>query len=263
MRTTQFKSSALVLLIAAVSLNMTAQEKPQDKFQRAEHFETQITKTVQSDYLLFLPKGYEAGSQKQWPLMLFLHGAGERGTNVWRADIHGPSKYIATHPDFPFIMVSPICPGGDEHWSNETLNALLDSVVKKYNADPERIYLSGLSMGGYGAWDLAVAHPEKFAAVIPVCGGGETIHVHLARLGYLKPETKEALKKLPIWAFHGSKDSAVPVNESEHMVAAFKALGNTDVKLTIYPGVEHNSWEQTYNNPEIYNWLLAHKRKAP
>jgi predicted peptidase len=254
------KTIATLCAIAAACFTMSAQEKPQDKFQRAEHFEKKITKNLQADYLLFLPKGYENKSKKQWPLLLVLHGAGERGTNVWRADIHGPSKYIATHPDFPFILVSPICPGGDEHWSNETLSALLDAVIKKYNADPDRIYLTGLSMGGYGAWNLAIAYPEKFAAVIPICGGGETIQVHLARLGYLKPETKAALKNLPIWAFHGSKDSAVPVTESEHIVAAFKALGNQNVKLTIYPGVEHNSWEQTYNNPEIYDWLLSHKR---
>jgi predicted peptidase len=246
--------------IAAICFNMKAQEKPQDKLQRAETFQKKITKTLRSDYLLFLPKGYEAKSKKQWPLLLSLHGAGERGTNVWRADIHGPSKYIVNHPDFPFILVSPICPGGDEHWSNETLSALLDYVIKKYNPDPDRIYLTGLSMGGYGAWSLAIAHPERFAAVIPICGGGETIQVHLARLKYLTPKTTEALKNLPIWAFHGSKDSAVPVNESEHIVDAFKALGNKEVKLTIYPGVEHNSWEQTYNNPEIYDWLLSHKR---
>lgn len=259
MRTDIF-NAVVALFVVATGFNMNAQEKVQDKFQRAEHFETQITKTIQSDYLLFLPKGYEANSKKQWPLMLFLHGAGERGTNVWRADIHGPSRYITNHADFPFILVSPICPAGDEHWSNETLTTLLDSVIKKYNADPERIYLTGLSMGGYGAWNLALAHPEKFAAVIPICGGGETIHVHLARLKYLTPKTTTALKNLPIWAFHGSKDSAVPVAESEHMVEAFKALGNKEVKLTIYPGVEHNSWEQTYNNPEIYDWLLSHKR---
>ncbi|MDB6059801.1 MAG: esterase [Verrucomicrobiales bacterium] len=261
MRTSLFKTLA-ALFVVAVCLNMKAQEKPQDKFQRAEHFQRKITKTVEADYLLFLPKGYDRKAKKQWPLMLFLHGAGERGTNVWRADIHGPSRYITNHADFPFILVSPICPAGDEHWSNETLSALLDSVIKKYNADPERIYLTGLSMGGYGAWNLALAHPEKFAAVIPICGGGETIHVHLARLKYLTPKTTAALKNLPIWAFHGSKDSAVPVNESEHMVESFKALGNKDVKLTIYPGVEHNSWEQTYNNPEIYEWLLSHKRAA-
>jgi predicted peptidase len=241
---------------------MTAQEKPQDKFQRAEHFQTQITKTIDTDYLVFLPKDYDAKSNTKHPLMLVLHGAGERGTNVWRADIHGPSKYIAKHPEFPFIMISPICPAGDGYWSNDVVLALLDNCIKKYNADPERIYVTGLSMGGYGTWSLAIAHPGKFAAAIPICGGGETIKVHLGRLGYLKPETKAALKTLPIWAFHGSKDSAVPVDESEHMVKAFRALGNENVKLTIYPGVEHNSWEQTYNNPEIYDWLLSHKRPA-
>jgi predicted peptidase len=250
------------LFVAALAalgpVTMSAQQKPQDKIQRAEHFEKQITKTLTSDYLVFLPKDYDG--KKQLPLMFFLHGAGERGDDVWRADIHGPSKYIAAHPDFPFILISPVCPGGDEHWSDETMSALLDSVIQKYNADKQRVYLTGLSMGGYGAWSLALAHPEKFAAVIPICGGGDTIHVHLARLNYLTPKTKEALKTLPIWAFHGGSDKVIPPSESQHMIDAFKALGNNDVKLTVYPGVEHNSWEQTYNNSEVYKWLLAHKR---
>jgi len=257
------KSRSLLTATLAVAVfcsNMNAQQKPQDKFLRAEHFEKQITKKLESDYLLFLPKGYDPKSEKRPPLILALHGAGERGDDVWRADIHGPTKYIAAHPDFPFILVSPICPGGDAHWSTETLSALLDSVIDKYKADKQRIYLTGLSMGGCGAWSLAMTHPEKFAAVIPICGGGEAVRPILARLNYFTPQTKEALKSLPVWAFHGEKDTVVPVSESQHMVSALKALGATEVKLTVYPGVQHNSWEQTYNNPEIYDWLLAHKR---
>ncbi|MGZ4988728.1 MAG: carboxylesterase family protein, partial [Limisphaerales bacterium] len=148
MRTRFLSLFTATLAVAVFCSNMNAQQKPQDKFLRAEHFEKQITKTLQSDYLLFLPKGYDAKSEKRPPLILALHGAGERGDDVWRADIHGPTKYIAAHPDFPFILVSPICPAGDAHWSTETLSALLDSVIDKYNADKQRIYLTGLSMGG-------------------------------------------------------------------------------------------------------------------
>ncbi len=215
--------------------------------------------TLRANYLLFLPKGYEARDDKRWPLILFLHGAGERGTNVWQADIHGPAKYIVEHPDFPFILVSPQCPL-EQIWSNDVLLELLEEVSAGHRVDPQRIYLTGLSMGGFGTWDLALAHPEKFAAAAPICGGGEVLPVGLARLGYTTPERKEALKSLPIWAFHGAKDTVVSPGESDRMVQALKELGAKEVKLTVYPEATHNSWAQTYSNPEFYKWLLEHKR---
>lgn len=238
--------------------NLAAQDKPQDKFLTAHSFDRPAT--LHAGYLLFLPKDYQRDGDKRWPLMLFLHGAGEAGTNVWRVDIHGPAKYIAEHPDFPFIVVSPQCPA-EESWSNETLLALLDEISAHYQVDPDRVYLTGLSMGGYGAWSLALAQPERFAAVIPIAGGGSAIDPGLAALGY-KPQRKAALKRLPIWAFHGAKDNVVPLSESEHMVEAMKKLGADEVKLTIYPEAGHNSWEQTYANPEVYTWLLDHKRPS-
>src|SRR5687768_13718563 len=138
-----FLASALIGLIGA-----TAQDnaKPQDKVLTAQLFEY-TPKPVQMNYLLFLPKAYDAKADKKWPVILFLHGAGERGTNVWRANIHGPSKYILDHPDFPFILVTPLCPAG-ETWSNERLIALLDGILEQYKADSTRVYLTGLSMGG-------------------------------------------------------------------------------------------------------------------
>jgi len=154
--------------------------------------------------------------------------------------------------------VSPLCPAG-QSWSNETLLALLDEITVHYQVDSDRVYLTGLSMGGYGAWSLALAHPERFAAVIPICGGGSMIDPALAALGYT-PERKEALKKLPIWVFHGGKDTVIPPSESERMVEAVKHLGSDKVKLTIYPEANHNSWAQTYTNAEVYSWLLEHKR---
>jgi predicted peptidase len=189
-----------------------------------------------------------------------LHGAGECGTNVWQVDIHGPANYIAEHPDFPFILVSPQCPAG-QAWSNEVLLELLNEVSASHKVDPQRVYLTGLSMGGFGTWDLAVTHPEKFAAVAPICGGGEVLPVLLAKLGYATPERKEALKGLAIWAFHGAKDNTVPTSESDRMVHALKDLGASEVKLTIYPEATHDSWTQTYSNPDFYKWLLEHKRQ--
>src|ERR1700722_16209182 len=123
----------------------------------------QFTTSMKSEYLLFLPKDYKEGGRKKWPVIVFLHGAGERGTNIWRAAIHGPTKYIAQHPDFPFIVVTPLCP--DRHkWSDEMVLAILDEVTEKHADDTNRIYLTGLSMGGYGAWSLATTVPERSAA---------------------------------------------------------------------------------------------------
>jgi poly(3-hydroxybutyrate) depolymerase len=125
-----------------------------------------FTATMQADYLLFLPKGYDAKNARRWPLILFLHGAGERGTNVWTTAVHGPARYIEKHPEFPFIVVSPVCPNGAK-WSDDLLLGLLDSITANYAVDTNRIYLTGLSMGGFGAWSLATTYPERFAAVAP------------------------------------------------------------------------------------------------
>ena len=221
--------------------------------QTAKQFKVNKGKNGTVNYLLFLPKDYAKKSGKTWPLILFLHGSGERGSNVWKVATHGPPSRVAAEPDFPFIIVSPQCPEG-EHWSNDTLLALLDEVLRNYAADPARVYLTGLSMGGYGTWDLGLSHPERFAAIVPICGGGEMISVLLS-----SREKAEALKRLGIWAFHGAKDPVVPVEESQRMVDAANKAGVTEAKLTVYPEAEHNSWTQTYNNPELYDWLLKHR----
>lgn len=251
-------STALTFIALFSALELRAQDKPQDKMLTAHSFARPVT--MRGDYLLFLPKGYRLGSDKRWPLILFLHGAGESGTNVWRVDVHGPAKYIAEHPDFPFIVVSPLCPA-EQGWSDETLLALLDDITAHYQVDSDRVYVTGLSMGGYGTWSLALGHPERFAAAIPICGGGSAVEPLLAVRGY-KPQRKAALKSLPIWAFHGGKDNVVPLAESERMVAAMKELGADEVKLTIYSEANHNSWAQTYTNAEVYTWLLDHKRPS-
>lgn len=222
--------------------------------QTPQHFQKNITRTVQLDYLLFLPEGYSAKSPKQWPLMLFLHGAGERGTNIEKVAVHGPPKIVKTKKDFPFILVSPQCPT-DSHWHDDELLALLDHCLAKYHADTNRIYLTGLSMGGYGSWSLGTKFPERFAAVAPICGGGEQIAVLLA-----SREKKADLKSMGVWAFHGAKDPVVPLEESQRMTNALMRAGCKDVKLTVYPNAGHDSWTQAYEEPEIWNWFLAHKR---
>ncbi len=216
--------------------------------QHPQSFKKTITKNLSCDYLLFLPDGY--GENKQgWPLMLFLHGAGERGSDLNKVKIHGPPKIVEKQKDFPFIVVSPQCPE-DDWWTDkiEVLINLLDDIVARYNIDTERIYLTGLSMGGYGSWALAAEYPERFAAVAPICGGGNRIMAF-------------RLKDIPVWAFHGAKDNVVPLKQSEEMVNAIKARGGA-ARLTVYPDAGHDSWTETYNNKELYDWFLKHRKAS-
>jgi predicted peptidase len=222
--------------------------------QMAKHLRLKRLENVEINYLLFLPKGYDAKAQKLWPLMLFLHGAGERGTDVWKVATHGPPKNVTSRPDFPFIVVSPQCPEG-RIWSNEQLLPLLEEIIRTHKVDKSRVYLTGLSMGGYGTWSLGLAYPELFAAIVPICGGGEFISAFLS-----SRDKADALRSLGIWAFHGAKDPVVPLAESERMVQLSKKLGVREAKLTVYPEAGHDAWTETYKNPELYEWLLEHKR---
>ena len=217
--------------------------------QQAHTFEIQVVRSVRLNYLLFLPQDYGIDPQKKGPLILFLHGAGERGDDLELVKVHGIAKIVEQQEDFPFIAISPQC-SEDSWWpvEVEALDALLDKVVTTYAVDPHRIYLTGLSMGGHGAWSLAIAHPERFAAVAPICGSGD-------------PKKVCTLKDVPVWAFHGAKDSVVPLKKSKEMVDALKACGG-NVQLTVYPDVEHDSWTQTYDNPELYEWFLQHTRPS-
>lgn len=212
--------------------------------QTVEHASMRVT--YDYDFLLQLPEGYAAaGREQRWPLVLFLHGLGERGRNIEQIKRHGLPKLIEQGKRFPFIVVSPQCPD-DEWWNVLALEALIDHVAVKYRVDRDRIYVTGLSMGGYGTWALAQRHPERYAAVVPICGGGEVRHA-------------AGLRDLPLWAFHGAKDFTVPLKRSQEMIDAITAAGGAP-KLTTYPDGGHNIWEETYANPELWTWLLAQKR---
>ena len=241
-----------------LTASSTAQNSPAMKSgQTAQKFHIERKEVLDADYLLFLPDGYGADSKKRWPLILFLHGAGERGSDVWNVAKHGPPKFDTTATNFPFIVVSPQCPDG-KIWSDELALALLDEIEAKYPVDTHRVYLTGLSMGGYGTWSLGTKHPERFAAIAPICGGGELIPIILAQ-DFDKAQLAE-LKKLGVWAFHGGKDPVVPTAESERMVNALKQAGCKDVKLTIFPEAQHDSWTQAYADPELFTWFLKHSR---
>ncbi len=198
-------------------------------------------------YLLFLPRDYGIEPGRKWPLILFLHGAGERGNNLKRVKKHGLPKIVERRPDFPFVVLSPQCPEEATWWDYRLiLKALLDEIVARYAIDKRRIYLTGLSMGGYGTWGMAMAYPKLFAAIAPICGGGF-------------PEFAHLLKDVPVWAFHGAEDDVVKLEANQRMVDALRACGG-NVRFTVYPGVGHDSWTQTYDNPELYEWFLQHRR---
>lgn len=207
--------------------------------------EKEISKKVRLSYLLHIPNEYGKGPDGKWPLILFLHGAGERGDNIEKVKIHGIPKIADRDPDFPFICVSPQCPGGS-YWvlEQDAVMALVEEIVHGYHVDENRIYVTGLSMGGYGTWHLGCEYPDKFAAIVPICGGGD-------------PDNAEALKHTPVWAFHGAKDAAVPVAESERMVKKLEQCGG-NVKFTVYPDKGHICWAEAYDSPELYSWLLSH-----
>jgi predicted peptidase len=217
--------------------------------QQPKTFEGQVIKTVKLGYLLYLPPDYDEHAQQKWPLVMFLHGYGERGNDLELVKKHGLAKVLETKTDFPFIAVSPQCPG-HSWWPLEVdaLNGLLDSMIEQYPVDTNRVYLTGLSMGGFGTWSFATLHPERFAAIAPICGGGV-------------PPLASALKHVPVWAFHGAEDDVVPLAASQVMVdSVLEAGGNA--RLTVYPDVGHDSWTQTYDNPELYTWLLSHSLEA-
>jgi predicted peptidase len=207
-----------------------------------------------SPYVVFVPKDYDG--KKEYPVILFLHGAGEtknpKATKEGKMPVEvgiGPA-IKKREKDFPFIVVIPRAENFG--WGATSENAkralsMLDEVMKEYKTDAKRQYLTGLSMGGMGTWSVAMAHPDRFAAIVPICGRGDT-------------KTAEKIKDLPCWAFHGDADTAVKVEGSRDMIEAIKKAGGKP-KYTEYPGVGHNSWDKAYGTAELYTWLLEQKKK--
>lgn len=201
--------------------------------------------SMNKNYLIFTPGNYKIDGDG-FPLMIFLHGAGERGNDLEFVKRHGPPKIILKNPSFSFILVSPQCKA-ERTWVPDDVINLVNEIKSKLNVDETRIYLTGLSMGGFGTWGTAIEHPDVFAAIMPICGGSD-------------PSGVCAMKDVPIWAFHGAKDNVVPIHRSEEMVDALKKCGGNPL-FTVYPNATHDSWTETYNNPEIYSWLLKHKKE--
>lgn len=237
--------------------------------------QTPVKSSLKYNYLVYLPSSYER-RQKPYPLLLFLHGAGERGTNLNLVKTHGPPKIVESptsmqslfgNDEFPFILISPQCPSG-WWWENVPLHDLMNEVLKNHDVDPSRIYLTGLSMGGFGIWSYASEYPEQVAAVLPIAGGSgdgtvfwNIIRTYTSHLEDLKPANPETLVGIPIWSFHGDSDPTVPISLDRDIVNRVNSLGG-NVKFTVYPGVGHDSWTQTYNNLEIYQWLLSQTKQG-
>lgn len=206
---------------------------------------------AQVEYLLYRPATGESNDAK-YPLIFFLHGRGESFGELSLVAKWGPPMMAARGDQLPYVVVSPQCPR-DDSWSSDVqqqrLDELLEHILKTQPVNPQQIYLTGLSMGGYGSWKMAARHPEKFAAVVPICGGGN-------------PEDAGILKDLPIWVFHGDQDRAVPYAKSVEMVEAIRAAGGKSIRFTSLEHIGHNCWSAAYETPELYQWLNQHKLGA-
>ncbi|RYY57386.1 MAG: hypothetical protein EOO09_02710 [Chitinophagaceae bacterium] len=220
-------------LLLFVSINTTAQQ--------VHAGFTQVT-----NYLIYYPDGYNTDTTRRWPLMVFLHGSGESGSDVDKVKVNGPPKLVADGKKFPFIIISPQASSPQVGFPPLQVHALLADVKEHNRVDPDRVYLTGLSMGGYGAWKIAQEYPEDFAAVIPVCGGGDT-------------SLNWKLRYMPVWNFHGGKDMNVPISQSDDMVSSLRKY-NPTIRYTIYPEVGHNSWEKAYDTDSLYTWMLSQTR---
>ena len=206
--------------------------------------QTKISQFEELKYVVKYPDNYKEG--EKFPVLIFLHGAGTRGNDIGKLYTNPFFQLIEAHTDLPFVIIAPLCQ--ENTWFDvfEKLQLLVKDVLKLSYADNDRIYLMGASMGGYATWQLAMSMPECFAAIVPVCGGG--MYWNAGRLA-----------NVPVWAFHGGKDTTVLTEESVKMVEAInRSKGNA--KLTIYPENGHDSWSDTYRNPEVFAWLLKQKR---
>jgi predicted peptidase len=211
-----------------------------------------LTRTAVMRYLLYLPQNYTP--DQAWPLILFLHGSSEGGEDVDQVRREGLPKLLETNPDFPFVVVSPQNPA-DVPWADNLpeLNGLIDFIQAHYAIDPQRLSVTGLSMGGYGTWQLASLYPQRFAALVPIAGGYDYY-----RPG-VPPRNICALKDVPMWVFHGERDTIVEVGRAQPLVEALQKCGG-QVKFTLYPDANHRAtWERAYHDPELYRWLAEQR----
>jgi predicted peptidase len=216
-------------------------------------WERELRRPLHLSYLLALPEGYER-SNEVWPLLMFLHGAEERGNDLRKLVVNGIPKLLRDGATIPAIVVAPQCEKGTR-WNPDDLLALLDHLAKKWRADRARVSLTGLSMGAYAVWELGLQHPDLFSAIAPVCGGAEWIDLALPFAAH-EPKLKE-LERLKIWAFHGERDDVIPPSESQRLIEFLRnRLGNHQIRFTLYPGEGHQCWDKAYAEPDLIPWLI-------
>lgn len=230
-----------LLMTACMHTPPTPQREGQYRFE----LRTALGPTESVRMWLHLPRGYRASS-RIWPLVVFLHGSGERGTELERVKAHGPPKLADRGADYPFILVSPQLDEG-LRWDSVSLHALLLALQTRLRIDPDRVCATGLSLGGHGVWDWATAYPHDLAAIAPVCGFGEADDVC-------------RLRHVPVRAYHGAADTVVPLARQQECVDALRACGGT-ADFIVYPGVGHDAWNPAYDDPALVPWLMAQVRR--
>ena len=277
---TLFACCLLVFMMSSLSAGEDPPKQPDAtddaaKDPRRELFEERTVSDGQGNslpYRLLLPANYDPNGRQRYPVVLFLHGAGERGSDNQAQLRHGALEFATAErrEKYPCYVIVPQCPK-DQKWVDVDWDTPADQPIifpeapgiplhlahravieltAEERVDRARIYVTGLSMGGYGTWAAVAYYPDQFSAAIPICGGGDT------RLA-------ERYQSIPIWAFHGSDDQAVPVSRSREMIAALTAAGTQpEPKYTEYPGVGHNSWTRTYANDQIYEWMFKQSRSV-
>ncbi|WP_194766279.1 prolyl oligopeptidase family serine peptidase [Tamlana sp. I1] len=219
-----------VLLLILFSSSLFAQLKPH---------KTEVFGKEEMQYYLYTP----TENQNQYPLVVFLHGGAQSGTDLSLVKAHGIPKRIAHGEAFPFYVFAPLNPHKNGLWDDRVIHSMVTKLADSLPIDKKRIYLAGLSRGGDGIWRMAVNNPNTYAAMLSVCAAN-------IPLIYLK-----WAKKLPVWFFHGEKDAVVPVEQTKTAYEAMKKL-NPNTKLTLYPTANHDCWTETYNNEAVYSWLL-------
>ncbi len=204
------------------------------------------------NFLLFMPANDNEILNNKYPLIIFLHGIGERGSDLQLLKREGLPKILDGDTSFPFIVISPQCPLSTEwYYTNEdnvrSINVMLDDAIKRYPIDTNRIYLTGLSMGGIGTWYFAIKNPERFAAIAPIAFRGD---------GWSPCTAKD----IPVWGFHGANDLVIPLSLAQAIVDQFRNCGG-QIEFTIYPDLGHDAWTRTYNNQDLYTWLLTNSKR--
>jgi len=237
--------AGLLAVLLAGSVLPTASFAGEPAAGRQVEMSTKVGDGKELRYWLYLPTDYKADDEKKWPLLLFLHGAGERGDDLNVVKKHGPPKLIEEGKSLPMIVVSPQCPK-DQRWNATELAKLVDELANTHRVDRARLYVTGLSMGGAGTWSLLTERPGTFAAAIPICGRVDA-------------DAAAKLTDTPIWVVVGAKDRPELVESNRQAVEAIEKAGGKKMKSTVYPDAGHDSWTATYSNPEYFEWMLKQR----